>query len=53
MIIIGTLDDPSQIALDTHIFLEEAFDWVEFPKDHIAYARHRINEDGAPATPMN
>ena len=50
---IGTLDDPSQIALSTHMFVEEAFDWVEFPKDHLAYAKHRINEDGTPASPIN
>ena len=53
VIMIGTLDDPSQIALNTHMFVEEAFDWVEFPKDHIAYARHRINDDGTPAAPMS
>ena len=43
----------TQIALNTHMFVEEAFDWVEFPKDHIAYARHRINDDGTPAVPVN
>ena len=53
VIMIGTLDDPSQIALNTHMFVEEAFDWVEFPKEHIAYARHRINDDGTPAAPIN
>ena len=53
VIMIGTLDDPSQIALSTHMFVEEAFEWVEFPKDHLAYAKHRINEDGTPASPIN
>jgi len=53
VIMIGTLDDPSQIALNTHMFVEEAFDWIEFPKEHIAYSKHRINEDGTPATPIN
>ena len=53
VIMIGTLDDPSQIALNTHMFVEEAFDWIEFPKEHVAYSKHRINEDGTPATPIN
>ena len=49
---IGTLDDHSQIELSTHMFVEEAFNWVEFPKDHVAYLRHRINEDGTQASPI-
>jgi hypothetical protein len=49
---IGTLDDPSQIELSTHMFAEEAFDWVEFPKDHVVYPRHRINDDGTTASPI-
>ena len=53
VIMIGTLDNPSQIDLTTHMFAEEAFHWVNFPKDHIVYARHRIAEDGKPATPIN
>lgn len=53
VIMLGTLDDPSQIQLSTHMFAEEAFHWVEFPKDHTVYARHRINEDGTPASPIN
>ena len=53
VIMIGTLDDPSQITLKTHMFVEEALDWVEFPKEHVTYARHRINEDGTPAAPTN
>jgi len=52
VIMIGTLDDPSQIELSTHMFAEEAFDWVEFPKDHVVYPRHRINEDGTTASPI-
>ena len=35
------------------MFVEEALDWVEFPKEHVAYARHRINQDGTPAVPIN
>jgi hypothetical protein len=49
---IGTLDDPSQIELSTHMFAEEAFDWVEFPKNHVVYPRHRINDDGTTASPI-
>ena len=52
VIMIGTLDDPSQIELNTHMFAEEAFDWVEFPKDHVVYPRHRINDDGTTASPI-
>jgi len=52
VIMIGTLDDPSQIELSTHMFAEEAFDWVEFPKDHVVYPRHRINDDGTTASPI-
>ena len=52
VIMIGTLDDPSQIELSTHMFAEEAFDWVEFPKDHVVYPRHRINDDGKTASPI-
>ena len=53
VIMIGTLDNPSQIDLTTHMFAEEAFHWVNFPKDHIVYARHRIADDGKPAMPIN
>lgn len=53
VIMLGTLDDPSQVQLSTHMFAEEAFHWFEFPKDHIVFARHRINEDGTPASPIN
>ena len=52
VIMIGTLDDPSQIELSTHMFAEEAFDWVEFPKDHVVYPSHRINDDGTTASPI-
>jgi hypothetical protein len=52
VIMIGTLDDPSQIELSTHMFAEEAFDWVEFPKDHVVYPRHRIHDDGTTASPI-
>ena len=52
VIMIGTLDDPSQIDLSTHMFAEEALDWVEFPKDHVVYPRHRINDDGTTASPI-
>ena len=52
VIMIGTLDDPSQIELSTHMFADEALDWVEFPKDHVVYPRHRINDDGTTASPI-
>ena len=52
VIMIGTLDDPSQIELSTHMFAEEAFDWVEFPKDHVVYPKHRINDDGTTVSPI-
>ncbi len=50
---IGTPGDPSQITLKTHMFVEEALDWFEFPQGHVFYARYRINEDGTPAAPIN
>jgi hypothetical protein len=49
---IGTLDDPSLIKVDTHMFADEAFSWVTYPTDHIVYAKHRINADGTPAVPL-
>ena len=49
---IGTLDDPSLVNVNTHIFADEAFSWVSFPKDHIVYAKRRTNEAGTPAIPI-
>jgi len=49
---IGTLDDPSLVKVDTHMFADEAFSWVTYPEDHVVYAKHRINEDGTPAVPL-
>ena len=49
---IGTLDDPSLVKVDIHMFADEAFSWVTYPKDHVVYAKHRINEDGTPAVPL-
>ena len=43
---IGTLDDPSLVKVDIHMFADEAFSWVTYPEDHVVYAKHRINEDG-------
>jgi len=50
---IGTLDDPSLVKVDTHMFADEAFSWVTYPEDHVVYAKHRINGDGTPAVPLS
>jgi hypothetical protein len=52
VMMIGTLDDPSLVKVDTHMFADEAFSWVTYPEDHVVYAKHRINEDGTPAVPL-
>ena len=52
VMMIGTLDDPSLVKVDTHMFADEAFSWVTYPKDHVVYAKHRINADGTPAVPL-
>jgi len=52
VMMIGTLDDPSLVKVDTHMFADEAFSWVTYPEDHVVYAKHRINEDGTPAMPL-
>ena len=53
VMMIGTLDDPSLVKVDTQMFTEEAFSWMAYPEDHVVYAKHRINEDGTPALPIN
>ena len=52
VMMIGTLDDPSLVKVDTQMFADEAFSWVTYPEDHVVYAKHRINEDGTPAVPL-
>ena len=52
VMMIGTLDDPSLVKMDIHMFADEAFSWVTYPEDHVVYAKHRINEDGTPAVPL-
>lgn len=49
---IGTLDDPSLVDVKTHMFADEAFPWITYPKGHSVYAKHRVNEDGTPAAPL-
>ena len=49
---IGTLDDPSQIDVSTHMFADESFHWVSAHDDDVVYAKHRMNEDGTPAMPL-
>jgi hypothetical protein len=52
VMMIGTLDDPSLVDVKTHMFAEEAFSWITYPREHIVYAKHRLNEDGTPAVPL-
>lgn len=53
VMMIGTLDDPSLVKVDTHMFADEAISWVTYPENHLVYAKHRINEDGTPAPPLS
>jgi hypothetical protein len=52
VMMIGTLDDPSQIDVSTHMFADESFHWVSAHDDDVVYAKHRMNEDGTPAKPL-
>ena len=49
---IGTMDDPSQIDVNTHMFADESFHWVSAHDDDVVYAKHRMNEDGSAAEPL-
>ena len=50
---LGTLDDPSYIKEDMHIFVDEGMKWVSFGEGHTVYSKHLLNEDGTPATSLN
>ena len=52
VMMIGTLDDPSLVDVKTHMFVDEAFSWITYSKEHVVYAKHRINADGTPAVPL-
>ena len=52
IIMIGTLDEPDQIDVKTHMFAYESFHWVSVSDDDIVYAKHRLNEDGSAAEPL-
>ena len=52
VMMLGILDDPSKIEVTTHMFVDEGMPWVAFHDVDIVYARHRINEDGTQATPL-
>jgi len=52
VMMIGTLDDPSQIDVTMHMFADESFHWVSAHDDDVVYAKHRMNEDGSPADPI-
>ena len=47
-----TLDDPSAITIHMHMFADEAMKWVSFGEADTVYAKHRLNTDGSPATPI-
>ncbi len=49
---LGTLDDPSFITVDMHMFAYEGMKWVSFGEDDTIYCKHRLNSDGTPATPL-
>jgi hypothetical protein len=50
---LGTLDDPSSINVDMHMFADEGMKWVSFGEDDTVYGKHRLNSDGTTATPLN
>ena len=52
VMMIGTLDDPSLIDVNTHMFADESFHWVSAYDDDVVYAKHRMNEDGSAAEPL-
>ena len=53
VMMLGTLDDPSSIKIDMHMFADEGMKWVSFGEGDTVYSKHRLNEDGTPATPLN
>ena len=53
IILLGTLDNPSEIEIKTHMFVEEGMHWVGFNNDDTTYSKHRINADGSTAIPID
>ena len=51
VMVLGTLDDPSSITVDMHMFTDEGMKWVSFGEDDTIYGKHRLNSDGTPVTP--
>ena len=52
VMMLGTLDDPSSIKVEMHMFADEGMKWVSFGEDDTVYGKHRLNSDGTPATPL-
>ena len=49
---LGTLDDPSAINVEMHMFADEGMKWVSFGEADTVYAKHRLNANGSHATPI-
>ena len=49
---LGTLDDPSAINVEMHMFTDEGMKWVSFGEADTVYSKHRLKDDGSPATPI-
>ena len=49
---LGTLDDPSSITVDMHMFADEGMKWLSFEEDDTVYGKHRLKSDGTPARPL-
>jgi hypothetical protein len=49
---LGTLDDPSAINVETHMFADEGMKWLSFGDGDTVYCKYRLNSDGTPTTPL-
>ena len=49
---LGTLDDPSSITVDMHMFADEGMKWISFGEEDTVYGKHLLNSDGTAATPL-
>ena len=52
VMMLGTLDDPSAINVEMHMFTDEGMKWVSFGEADTVYSKHRLKDDGSPATPI-
>ena len=53
VMMLETLDDPSSIKVDMHMFAYEGMKWVSLGEGDTVYSKHRFNDDRTPATPLD